>query len=314
MTLRQLVLGMNDWFVSSLCVDTQSESDVDKRIDWLRVVPFFGMHAACAGVVWVGASWTAVGVAAGLYVARMFAITAFYHRYFSHRAFKTSRAMQFAFALLGSSAVQRGPLWWAAHHRHHHRHADTEKDRHSPCCDGFFWSHMGWFLARDNFTTHLAEVPDLASYPELRFLDRFDTLVPIGLAVGLYFAGAWLHAAHPELGTTGPQMLVWGFFISTVMLFHATVTINSLAHGVGKRRYETRDRSRNSFWLALLTFGEGWHNNHHHFPGSARQGFYWWEVDLSYYGLKLLSWLGLVWGLRLVPVELRDHRRVANSV
>ena len=285
--------------------DTQAREEdptVDaRRIDWLRAVPFLAMHLACVAVVWVGVSPIAVGVAAALYALRMFAITAFYHRYFSHRTFRTSRAVQFAFALIGAASVQRGPLWWAAHHRHHHRHADTVADPHSPNVHGFWWSHAGWFLTREGFRTDWSRIPDLAGYPELRWLDRYDTVVPVLLAAGLYGLGALLERVAPSLGTSGPQMLVWGFFVSTVVLFHATVTINSLAHRFGKRRFDTRDDSRNNLWLALLTFGEGWHNNHHFFPGTARQGFRWWEIDLTWYGLRLLALLGLVRDLKPVP-------------
>ena len=274
-------------------------------IDWLRVVPFIGMHLACLGVYWVGFSWFALWTAVALYALRMFAITGFYHRYFSHRAFRTSRPLQFVFAVLGATSVQRGPLWWAAHHRSHHRHADTELDPHSPVRHGFLWSHMGWFLAQRAFRTDHALVPDLARYPELRWLDRFDVLMPVLLAIALFLGGAWLEAHAPGLQTSGPQLLVWGFFISTVMLFHATVTINSLAHRFGRRRYATRDHSRNNWLLALITFGEGWHNNHHHYPGAARQGFYWWELDLTWYLLRAMSVAGLVWDLKQVPAGLR---------
>jgi len=271
------------------------------RVDWLRAVPFALLHLACLGVIWVGVSWTAVAVAVALYAVRMFAITGFYHRYFSHRTFQTSRPVQFLFAVIGASSVQRGPLWWAAHHRHHHRHADQPQDVHSPVQHGFWRSHMGWFLTREAFATDLERVPDLARYPELRWLDRFDTVVPILLAAALFGLGEALERWAPGLGTNGPQLLVWGFFISTVVLFHATVTINSLSHRFGSRRFETRDDSRNNLWLALLTFGEGWHNNHHFFPGSARQGFRWWEVDLTWYGLRALAALRVVKGLKPVP-------------
>ncbi|MCP1376359.1 acyl-CoA desaturase [Dyella sp. Sa] len=293
-------------------VDTSAQDttgDEDDGIDWTRVLPFIGMHLACVAAIWVGFSWFAFWVALGLYALRMFAITAFYHRYFSHRAFKTSRIVQFVFAVIGASAVQRGPLWWAAHHRNHHRHADTPADVHSPVQHGFLRSHMGWFMTRSGFRTDWSKIPDLAKYPELRLLDRFDLLVPVALAVGLFFWGRWLGATHPELGTDGPQLLVWGFFISTIVLFHVTVTINSLAHRFGSRRFETRDNSRNNWMLALLTFGEGWHNNHHFFPGSARQGFRWWEVDLTFYLLRMLSLFGVVRGLKAVPAGLKRGQR-----
>ncbi len=300
-TIKRMWQSLVGWFDTS-AVEADAEDD---RIDWLRVIPFIGMHLMCLGVIWVGWSWFAVTVALVLYALRMFAITGFYHRYFSHRAFKTSRPVQFLFGLLGSSSVQRGPLWWAAHHRHHHRHSDTAEDPHSPVQKGFFRSHMGWFLSRSSFATNLERVRDLAKYRELLLLDRFDILVPVALACVLFFGGNLLEVYFPELNTTGPQLLIWGFFVSTTVLFHATVTINSLAHRFGRRRYPTQDHSRNNWWLALITFGEGWHNNHHHFPGAARQGFFWWEIDLTYYGLRVLSWLGLVWDLKPVPAKLK---------
>jgi stearoyl-CoA desaturase (Delta-9 desaturase) len=295
-------LALLRWFDTSA---DDSDDAASERIDWLRVLPFVAMHVACLAVFWVGVSWFAVLTAATLYAARMFAITGFYHRYFAHKAFKTSRAVQFAFALLGSMSVQRGPLWWAAHHRHHHRHADTEQDVHSPVTRSFFWSHMGWFLTARGFRTDWSAIRDLQKFPELRWLDRFDILLPIALAGGLFLLGRWLEHAHPGLGTNGPQLLVWGFFISTIVLFHITVTINSLAHRWGSRRYPTNDNSRNNWVLALVTFGEGWHNNHHHFPGAARQGFFWWEFDPTYYALRAMAWCGLVWDLKPVPANLR---------
>ena len=280
--------------------DASMAADAD-RIDWWRAVPFIALHVGCLGVLWVGFSTFALVVAAGLYTLRMFALTAFYHRYFAHRTFRTSRAMQLLFALLGAASVQRGPLWWAGHHRNHHRHADTPLDPHSPGVHGFLWSHMGWFLTPGAFRTDIVRVPDLAKFPELRWLDRYDVVVPVSLALALFALGTWLAHIAPALHTDGLQLLVWGFFISTVALFHATVTINSLAHRWGARRYATRDDSRNNWLLALLTFGEGWHNNHHFFPGSARQGFRWWEIDLTWYALKVLALLGLVHDLKPVP-------------
>jgi stearoyl-CoA desaturase (delta-9 desaturase) len=259
-----------------------------RGLDYARVVPYVALHAGCLGVFWVGASPRALAVAAALYAVRMFAITAFYHRYFSHGAFKTSRTAQFLFAVLGASAAQRGALWWSSQHRHHHAHADTAADPHSPGRHGFLWSHVGWFLARENFAARTELVPRLARYPELQFLDRYDAVVPVLLGIALY---AW----------GGMELVVWGLCVSTVALHHATFTINSLAHRFGTRRYETRDDSRNNLWLALLTFGEGWHNNHHHCPGAARQGERWWEIDPTWYGLKLLEATGVVW-------ELRDRR------
>ena len=285
----------------------------DKHIDWLRTLPFVAMHVACLSVFWVGWSPVAVGTAVALYLLRMFAINGFYHRYFSHRSFKTSRPMQFIFALVGASSVQRGPIWWAAHHRHHHATAECENDPHSPVHHGFWWSHIGWFLSNENFSVQKERVRDWQRFPELRFLDRFDVVVPVILAVALFLAGIALDAYAPQLGTNGGQMLVWGFFVSTVTLYHGTFTINSLAHRWGKRRYATEDNSRNNFWLALLTLGEGWHNNHHHYPVSAKQGFFWWEIDITYYLLRAMSSLGLVWDLKPVPVDRRELNKIKPS-
>jgi stearoyl-CoA desaturase (delta-9 desaturase) len=301
------------WFDNEALAAPVAVTGCDRRqIDWPRVIPFIALHLGCFAVIWVGASVTAVSIAAALYALRMFAVTGFYHRYFAHRAFRTTRPAQFVFAVLAASSVQRGPLWWAAHHRHHHSHADAPDDTHSALQHGFLWSHMGWFLARENFATRVALVPDLARYPELRFLDRYDALVPLSLAGALYALGELLAGVAPALGTDGLQLLVWGFCLSTVVLYQATFTINSLAHRFGRRRYATNDDSRNNAWLALLTFGEGWHNNHHHFPGAARQGFYWWEIDLAYYGLRVLAALGVIWDLRPVPARMREARLIAG--
>ena len=298
--------ALHRWFDTT--VDDEPAAASDERVDWMRVLPFAALHLSCIAVLWVGVSWTAVCVALTLYVVRMFAITGFYHRYFAHRAFRTSRVIQLIFAVVGASAVQRGPLWWAAHHRHHHKYADTGRDPHSPR-RGFWWSHMGWFLSRSGFRPDMRAVSDLQRYPELCWLDRYDVAVPAALAMGLYALGAWLARVAPQLHTDGEQLLVWGFCISTVLLFHITVTINSIAHRFGRRRYDTRDDSRNSWLLALLTFGEGWHNNHHFFPGSARQGFRWWEIDVTYYGLRALALLGIIRDLRPVPAGLRRMGR-----
>jgi|TARA_B110000438_G_scaffold207435_1_gene199200 stearoyl-CoA desaturase (delta-9 desaturase) len=271
------------------------EQDSINVTDWFRIIPFMLMHLMCLGVFWVGWSWELLTVAFVLYAIRMFAITGFYHRYFSHRTFETSRPVQFFFAALGASSVQRGPLWWAAHHRKHHRHSDTEKDVHSPHHHGFWWSHVGWITSPSNFPTDYSQVPDLTKYPELRFIDRFDTIIPFLLAFILFLIG-------------GFPYLIWGFFVSSVVLFHITCSINSLSHLWGTQRYKTSDQSRNNLILALLTFGEGWHNNHHKYPGASRQGFFWWEIDLTYYGLKLLSLLGVIRDLRPVPQRvLQNH-------
>ncbi|MBL8737258.1 MAG: acyl-CoA desaturase [Planctomycetes bacterium] len=278
-------------------------------IRWLRIWPFLVLQATCLLVFVVGWSPVAVIVAVALYLVRMFGITAFYHRYFSHRTFRTGRVMQFVGACLGASAVQRGPLWWAAHHRQHHRHSDTVYDAHSPHAHGFWWSHIGWIADPRHHRTDHSQVPDLRKFPELVWLDRMDLLVPFLLLAGLLGLGAALEAWAPSLGTNALQMGVWGFSISTTVLFHATATINSLGHLFGRRVWPTRDQSRNSMLLALLTLGEGWHNNHHWAPGTVRQGFRWWEIDVSYYVLRLLAVFGLVHDLNPLPERARAHER-----
>ena len=309
-------LALRRWFDAEAGLD-RLECTADNRTDWLRIIPFVFLHVMCFGVIWVGWSWIAVWTALGLYLLRMFTVTGFYHRYFSHNTFKTSRFWQFVFAAAGSSAVQRGPLWWAAHHRHHHRHADTPEDVHSPLQHGFWWSHVGWLTNQNNFPTQTRYVQEWLQYPELRFLNRFDKIVPVMLAATLFFGGRWLADAYPALHTSGMQLLIWGFFISSTVLFHATVTIKSLDHLWGSRRYATPDNSRNNLLLAILTLGEGWHNNHHHYAVSARQGFFWWEIDPTYYGLVLLAKLGIIRDLRPVPekVKLRNliHTEPARS-
>ncbi len=269
--------------------------------DWLRLVALLLMHVGCLAVFWVGWSAIAVVCAVVLYVLRAFGLTAFYHRYFSHRAFKTSRWFQFVGGTLGCLALQKGPLWWAAHHREHHRSSDHEGDVHSPHVYSFLWAHMGWFLTPNNNQLRSQLVRDWLHFPELRWLDRSAPLVAVLYGVVLYISGSLLERILPQLGTTGLQLFVWGFFLSTVLLYHATYSVNSIAHLFGSRRYLTADHSRNNLLVAIFTLGEGWHNNHHYYPSAARQGFYWWEIDFTYYVLLVLERIGLVWGLRQVP-------------
>ena len=302
---RRLLITVRQWFDSDYFPEgAEAVRQRPNRFEFRRSLPFVFLHAGCLAVIWVGWSWTVVAVAAVLYFVRMFAITGFYHRYFSHRTFRTSRVMQFVFAALGNTSVQRGALWWASVHRHHHQHADQEDDVHSPGLTGFWWAHIGWMTSSKNFPTDYKAVRDLARFPELVFLNRFDLVVPAVFAALLYGAGEILRIFAPGLGVTGGQLFVWGFFISTVVLLHGTLFINSLAHVFGRRRFATTDDSRNSLLLALITLGEGWHNNHHRYMGTARQGFYWWEIDITFYGLKVLSWMGLIWDLKPVPLSV----------
>lgn len=270
----------------------------------MNFLGFWGMHVGAAiallrsGTLYEeGRLAGVIGLCLGLYFLRMFAITGVYHRYFSHRTYKTSRPMQLALAVLGAAAAQKGPLWWASAHRLHHRHSDTERDLHSPRQGGFWHSHAGWWLGEGHEKAALDMIPDFAGFPELRWIDRNNSVIPIVLGAVLAVFG-------------GLDVFLWGFCLSTVLLAHGTFTINSLAHVWGSRRYATSDDSRNNLWLALLTMGEGWHNNHHHYMNSARQGFYWWEIDLTYYVLWLLSKVGLIWDLKPVPPHALAKNRL----
>jgi stearoyl-CoA desaturase (Delta-9 desaturase) len=279
----------------------------------VRIVPprprSFGQYFNFVGIVMIhvgavvaftrGATWRLVALAVALYYVRMFAITAAYHRYFAHRSYKTSRAFQLFLAVLGTTATQKGPLWWASVHRVHHKFSDTERDVHSPLRRGFWYSHMGWWMSRDHERAPLEMIPDFAGYPELRWLERWNVVGPLAL-----IALTWIFGGYDGF--------LWGYVVSTCALLHGTFTINSLAHVFGSRRYATTDTSRNNFWLALITMGEGWHNNHHHYMNSARQGFFWWEIDASYYVLKALEKLGIVWDLREVPEHVKRKNLLAE--
>ncbi len=270
-------------------------------------VSFVLLHLWALHVFFLPFSWKLPLMAAVLYLVRMFAITAGYHRYFSHRTFKLNRFNQFILAFVAQTAGQKGVLWWAARHRDHHRHSDQPEDVHSPITRGLYYSHLGWVLSGDHEEYDVQSVADFAKYPELVFLDKYHWLCPWALGI-LSFAFGYVTG----IGAYGA--LVWGFVLSTVALWHGTFTINSLAHLWGTRRFETSDRSRNNWFLALLTLGEGWHNNHHFFQGSCRQGFKWWEIDITYYTLKMLSWVRVVRDIRTFPSHLRAPRPVEKAV
>lgn len=278
--------------------------DLDK-VNWVSSLPFFGLHLACLFAFWVGVSWVAVLTCVVLYYARMFGITGGYHRYFSHASYKTSRTFQFLLAWLGCSSMQKGPLWWASLHRHHHAHSDDPEDIHSPVQKGFWYSHCGWIICNRFNETKWNLIHQFAKYKELVWMNKYHWTPGVTLGAMVYLFG-WFLESFPSLGTNRYQMLVWGFVISTVVLYHGTFTINSLAHVFGSRRYPTKDDSRNNGLLALITMGEGWHNNHHYLPSAARMGFFWWEIDLSLYVLTALSWVGLVWDLKKPPKHLLE--------
>src|SRR5215204_15850 len=270
-------------------------------LSYVVCTQFLFLHLACLLAFWTGVSAAAVAVCVALYVVRMFAITAGFHRLFSHRSYRTGRLFQFLLAFVGTTSYQKGPLWWSAHHRRHHLHVDTEADLHSPVMRSVWQSHVGWFLSRESQATDVRLISNLLKYRELRWLDRLYVLPPLMLAASTFLLGELLGHYFPGAGTSGGQMLVWGFFISTVLLYHGTFTVNSAAHLFGSRRFETADNSRNNFLVALITLGEGWHNNHHRYPSSERQGFYWWELDFSHYTLRALSVVGVVSDLKKPP-------------
>lgn len=255
----------------------------------LQALPFWALHVGAAVGIWsVGFSWSGLALAIGLYYARMFFVTGVYHRYFSHRAYKTSRFFQFVLALLGGMSVQKGALWWAGHHRHHHKFSDMPEDLHSVKQQGLLWSHVGWIVSRGHNATRYDLLRDFGKYPELVWLNKYHLVPVVGYGALLYL-------------TLGLPGLVWGLAVSTVLLWHGTFTINSLSHVWGSRPYDSGDDSRNNFWLALVTLGEGWHNNHHHYQASCRQGFRWWQLDVTYYVLRALQAVGLVWDIKAPP-------------
>jgi stearoyl-CoA desaturase (delta-9 desaturase) len=267
------------------------------RIRWLQSSPMILVHVvAVAGVFLYPPTLGLVALMIGLTWFRILGTTLGYHRYFSHRTFRTSRVMQFLIAWWAQSSTEKGVLWWAGHHRNHHRYSDEAGDVHSPARRGFFYSHIGWILSDRWDETPLDVIRDMAQYPELRWLNRFHLVPPVTLAVVCFLAG-------------GMPALVWGYFISTVLVWHSTFTINSLSHVYGRRRFPTTDTSRNNPWLAVLTLGEGWHNNHHYFCSTARNGFYWWEIDVTWYVIWTMEKLGLVWDVKRVPQRVLDEGR-----
>ncbi len=265
-------------------------------------IPFVLVHLACFAAIWTGVTWQAVAIGVTLYWLRIFAIGAGYHRYFSHRAYSTSRTFQFILAVLAQSTTQKSVLWWAAKHRHHHLFSDTGNDIHSPRHKGFFYSHVGWIFDRKHNDTDLVKIDDFARFPELMWLHRYEQAPAVALACLTFLIGGW------------PGLVV-GFFWSTVAVYHGTFCINSLAHVHGRKRYVTGDDSRNNWLLAFFTMGEGWHNNHHAYQSSARQGFRWWEIDPTFYILKALAWAGIVWDLKSPPeAVLKNEQKLGSRV
>ncbi len=271
----------------------------NEKISWVTSIPFILFHFTLIFLPFIDITAVDVAVCIGFYYLRMFFITAGYHRYFSHRSFKMSRIPQFFMAVGGTLAMQKGPLWWASHHRVHHKYSDTDLDVHSPK-KGFWWSHLGWILCSKYDEPVFEKIHDFSKYPELRILDRFYLIPPFLTAFLFWYFYGW-------------GMLLVGFCLSTILLYHGTFSINSLAHVFGRRRYSTSDTSRNSFLLALITCGEGWHNNHHHYQASARQGFRWWELDLSFYALKFLALFRIVRDLKAPSEKALKRKLIADG-
>jgi len=263
-------------------------------------------HIACFAFIYTGVSFVAVMTAFAMYVIRGIGVTGGYHRLLAHRAFKTSRFVQFLFALAGSLAVQGGPIWWVSHHRSHHRDTDTDEDIHSPVTRGMWKAHMGWMITDEAFNENGANSRDLHKFAELKFLQRYYVWLVVLEMIGLFGFGSIWAWVFPESGTSGLQMLVWGFFISTVFTWHVTFMVNSVCHRYGSQPYDTKDASTNNFFVGVLGFGEGWHNNHHYYPNSARHGLRWWQLDTTWWLIRLLQVLGIVSEPKL-PKELREQ-------
>jgi stearoyl-CoA desaturase (delta-9 desaturase) len=199
--------------------------------------------------------------------------------------------------------MQKGPLWWAGHHVNHHRFADRDGDPHSPMVSGVYYAHIGWFLSdakNDRLEPSNPVIRDFSKAPEIAWLERCNVVPPLALAIAMYLAG-------------GFPWLVWGFCLPTMTLAHATFAINTVNHMFGSRRFETPDDSRNNPITAFFAAGEGWHNNHHRYQRAARNGFYWWEFDLTWYVIRAMAAAGLIWDVQRVPTRVYEEARVVRA-
>ena len=264
---------------------------------------FWLVQASSLLVLFVPFSVGMVALWAVAHFLRAIGLTLTYHRYFAHRAFKMGRVTQFVWSWIAASAMQKGPLWWAGHHVTHHKFADREGDPHSPLISGFYYAHLGWFLndvRHDKLAATNPVIRDFGKYPEIRLLDEYYWLPPALMALGMYLYG-------------GMQWLAWGFLLPTMTLAHATFAINTINHLYGSRRFDTVDESRNNPITAFFAAGEGWHNNHHRYQRSARNGFYWWEFDPTWYVIKAMSIVGLAWDVQPVPERIYREARERNG-
>ena len=267
------------------------------------MVVFWTVQVSALLVFVVPFSWPLVALWAASHFLRAIGLTLAFHRYFAHRAFQMNRVVRFVWTLVGTAAMQKGPLWWAGHHVNHHRFADRDGDPHSPAVSGFYYAHIGWFLndaRHDRLAPSNPVVRDFSSVPEIAWLERYHVVPPLALAVAMYLAGGW-------------PWLVWGFCLPTMTLAHATFAINTINHMFGSRRFETRDASRNNVFTAVFAAGEGWHNNHHRYQRAARNGFYWWEFDLTWYVMRTMAAVGLVWDMQAVPARIYEEARAAKA-
>ena len=263
-----------------------------KSNDWVVFGWIAFMHLGCLAA-FSTFSWKALGVTLFLWwFTGCLGITLGYHRFFTHRSFSTPKPVQYFLAVCGSLAGEAGPIAWVAAHRYHHTYSDTDKDPHSPL-KGFLWAHMSWLFGREDFLadfdSYKRYTPDMANDKFLVWLDKWHIVPSFILAGILYAMGGW-------------PFVVWGIFVRSVIVYHVTWFVNSASHMWGYRSYKTTDDSRNNWWVAILAFGEGWHNNHHAFQRSARHGFRWWEVDVTYRMIQLLWMMGLASDIHL-PVQ-----------
>ena len=268
----------------------------------ISLTVFWLVQGSALLVVAVPFSWGLVGLWAASHFIRAVGLTLAFHRYFAHRAFRMNRVARFLWTLAGTSAMQKGPLWWAGHHVNHHRFADRQGDPHDPRTRGFFYAHIGWFcdVTNDSVPASNPVVRDFSSAPEIVWLDRYYFVPPLALAVALFLVG-------------GLRWLAWGFCLPTATLAHATFAINTVNHMFGTRRFETPDDSRNNLLTAIFAVGEGWHNNHHRYQRAARNGFYWWEFDPTWYIIRAMAAVGLAWNIQLVPERIYKEARVRST-
>jgi len=283
------------------------DKEVRKKPLLRSEIGFALIHLSPVLVFWTGSTLFDWVLCISLYFVRMFFVTGGYHRYFSHKTYKTSRFIQFLIAFSAETSLQKGALWWAAHHRTHHKYSDQPEDPHSSKLYGFWYSHIGWIIGPDYKKTHFDLIKDYAKFPELRWINKHYLIPPTLLLLLVWIVGGYINSGGviSQIPMAGLSTVIIGFFASTIFLFHGTFSINSLMHMIGKQRYESKDESKNSLILALVTLGEGWHNNHHYYQSSVRQGFFWWEIDITFYILKVLSWFGIIWDLRPVPIHIK---------